>query len=103
MVDNQTWEAVCSSEIFSEFVKNELKREASEQESSIERIENSLDTELEIYAEVAKFQQRVDSDPKVKAYFKACVAKLAANPELKKSVSKDFLRGLELLDLSEGE
>lgn len=101
MYDDQDWEAVNDSEIFREYVKNELKKEAAKKEDSIDQFEKALDEELLTYAELEQFQKQVDSKPKLREYFIKCKLALEKNPELRNKVDKKFIQGIFLLDLSE--
>ena len=93
---DQDWDALLDSEIFREYMKNELRREASEkaqyEASKYDRIEKDLDDQIAAHEALEK----AANDEKLKEYLTKCVAALEANPELKNKIDKKFIAALEL-------
>ncbi len=98
----EDWLAAMDSEIFREYVKAELDREAQEKIDEplnmVNNLETQLDEELQTYAELEAFQKQVDASPVLKEYFKKCRA-LLTNEDLRSKVDPNFINGIELLNL----
>jgi len=92
------WKAVMSSEVFREYVKNELRKDAQTVESKREMTENE---EAQVYSDFIKFQEQVNKDPQLKQAFKLFQEKFANDPEYRSQVNPSFVDGVMLLDLDE--
>ena len=93
MNDDMTWKAAISSEIFREYLKNELMKSASSEEVSPEEEKDALIQEFE------KFQEAVKASPNKVKVFKALQHKFATDPEYTAKVKKSFVDAVMLLDL----
>lgn len=103
MVDSIDWQAAMSSEIFRNYVAQELEREAEEasEAAQIKRAEAHLKA-LEEQAEAfEEFERRVEASPVLKARLKQAQDALLNNPELAAKTDPDFVRGIMMLDLDE--
>lgn len=102
VLDSMDWQAAMDSEIFREYVNNELRKEAeavAAQKPTLESMEKELDEELAANAQLEEFQKKVDASPALKEYFKRCKAALKADPSLHKKVDPKFISGVMMLDL----
>jgi hypothetical protein len=89
------WNAACSSEIFREYVKNELIKEANApQPAPLASADDAL-------VEFEQFENRVRSDPKLFAAFKALQQKFANDPAYRNKTDSKFVEGVLLLNLVE--
>ena len=101
MVDQQDWDVILnSSEVFREYVKNEISNESAAKLSYADELENKLDEELEVYAKLEEFQTKVNSNPALRDYFIKCKAAIEQDPTLRNKIDKNFLQGIDMLDLS---
>lgn len=105
MVDEQTWKACMSSEIFREYLGEELRKEAELERTKGERTFNELelkvDAESKIWEEFESFQKKLASSPALKAKLRQAREALELHPELVEKVDKNFINGLGLLSLDE--
>lgn len=102
------WTAAMSSEIFREYVKNELKKEAKEiAEQKSQKVEE-LDKEA-ILNDFENLECKIRNNPKLKQAFKIYKEKLASDSEYRSKVHPDFINGIDMLfldsesDFQEGE
>ena len=91
--------AAMSSEIFREYVKNELKREALEKQQKKAEAPNIND----VLGDLDEFERRVKSDPKLRVAFKALQEKFATDTSYREKVNPIFVDGVMLLDLDEDQ
>jgi hypothetical protein len=91
------WKAAMSSEIFREFVKNELQKEASEARDSV-TIEANKEKVMDGFLE---FQDRVQSNPKLKRAFSAWQKRFASDSEYRSKFNPDFVNGVMALFLDD--
>lgn len=84
------WQAAMSSEIFREYVKNELLKEANE------KPEPQIDKD-HILSEFDKFTQKVNSNPTLKYAFSILKEKLAKDPKYRDKVHPDLVNGIAML------
>lgn len=89
----EDWTAAMSSEIFREYAKNELRKEATQVEESV-----NVDDVLDRFAEV---EEMIRSNPKAKAEFKLLKDKLLEDPEYASKVNKKFADAVLLLNLDD--
>ena len=103
MVDQQTWRACMASEIFREYVTDELRREASEQAQAQlnkqSEIEQRIRDEQQTWQQLEALKVAVANSPALKAKLVQAKAALAEHPELAAQVDANFIEGLKLLDL----
>lgn len=92
------WKAAMSSEIFREYVKNELQKEAID----ANKPEEKLDTG-KILDDFEKFEFQVKNTPHLKKAFAAIRERLVNDPEYRSKVDPDFANGVMLLSLDEAE
>lgn len=99
--NDMDWQSVLDSEIFRNYMKSELQKEAydNNEKSSPEYLEKQAKEELKIYQELDSFRDKVASSPKLQEYFKQCKKILATNKELAKRVDPKFIAGINLLRL----
>lgn len=107
MVDEMTWKACMSSEIFREYLTSELDREAEElriaEAAKKEELERKIDEDHETWQKLAEFRKKIAASPALKAKLRQAKAYLAEHPEMVEKVDAGFVRGLKLLDLDEDE
>lgn len=84
------WKAAMSSEIFREYVKSELIKEAHE-------VQEEVIDKSKIFNNFKEFEKRVNNDPKLKIAFSLLKKKLANDPEYRKKVHPDFINGIQML------
>lgn len=105
MVDEMTWKACMSSEIFREYLTAELDREADElrcaEAAKKGELERKIKADQETWQELAEFRKKVAESPALKAKLRQAKAYLAEHPEMVEKVDAGFIRGLKLLDLSD--
>jgi len=99
--NDMDWQSVLDSEIFRNYMKSELQKEAdlNYEKSSPEYLEKQSQEELKIYEQLNDFRAKVASSTKLKEYFKQCRKILATNKELAKKVDPKFIQGIKLLSL----
>ena len=118
-VDDQDWKMAMNSEIFREFVSNELRKEAEKEREDMDLIRTHLADqiraakreELEVEAEIearsealksfGEFEKAVKASPEMLAKFKNAKAALMQNPSLMDKVDPTFIKGLMMIDLGE--
>ena len=93
MVSSEDWAAATNSEVFCEFVKNELAKEA-------QIIASPLNSE-KVIEDFAALEQRIRETPYLKAAFTKLQTVFSTNPEYRKKVDAKFADSVMLLDLSE--
>ena len=96
--DKQTARVMNSSEVWRNYSRDELARDALRERRAAEA---KIDEENNLMASLEEFKQKVASDPKLKAELKKALATLKEHPELKSKVDPNFLNGLALLDLED--
>lgn len=117
MVDEMDWKAAMSSEIFREYVNNELKKEAAKEADDTRiirehlanqiRKETSDDAEIEkeitaraqAMADLDAFETKLKQSPALLAKFKLVKAALIANPKLIEKVDPAFIKGIMMLEI----
>ena len=105
MVDEMTWKACMSSEIFREYYAAETKREAEQlrcvEAAKKDELERKINDEHETWQELAEFRKKVAESPALKAKLVQAKAYLEEHPEMVDKVDAGFIRGLKLLELSD--
>jgi hypothetical protein len=96
--DDMTWKAFNDSEVFREYAKRELQREASRKAAVKEA---KLDEEAALMQQLEDFHQKLEANPELRTRLKKAKAALEANPELAKQVDPSFIAGIKLLDLED--
>ena len=98
VLDPMDWKAAMDGQIFREYVKNELHREAEEAQNvrSVETLESELDKSLEVRAQMEAFQKKVYASDKLSKYFKQCQIILTGNENIRKHVNQKFAEGVML-------
>lgn len=89
----EDWNAALSSEVFREYMKAELRKEAQAVN------ENKVD-EKQVLREFEEFEKSVNSSEKMRATFKALQDKFAHDPEYTAKVDPAFVQGVMRLNLS---
>lgn len=99
--NDMDWQSVLDSEIFRNYMKSELQKEAEQKDvqSSPEYLENQAQEQLHLMQQLNDFREKVASNPKLHQYFKQCREILATNKELAKKVDPNFIAGIKLLRL----
>lgn len=99
--NDMDWQSVLDSEIFRNYMKSELQKEADQktEETSPEFLEKQAQDKIYLLEEINKFRAKVASNPKLHEYFKQCRKALATNKELAKKVDPNFIAGIKLLRL----
>lgn len=90
------WKAAMSSEIFREYVKNELIKEAN-------TLPPPTVDEEQVLNELEQFQAKVITDPYLRQAFKQLQTKFANDPIYRNKVNADFVKGVMSLDLDSEE
>ena len=105
MVDDIDWQAVCSSEIFRNYVVQQLEKQAEDasEAAQIKRAEAHLKVLEEQAEEFEEFERKIAASPVLKAKLKQAQDALINNPELVAKTDPDFVRGIMMLDLDEAE
>ena len=88
------WKAAMSSEIFREYCKIELQKEA--QAPQVAQVK-----EEEVLEDFDKFQNMVNSNPQMKLAFKELKEKFSSDLEYRDGVDPNFVNGVMLLDLGD--
>jgi hypothetical protein len=96
--DHQTNRVMESSEVWRNYSRSELARDDIRQKRAMDE---NLDKENKLMAQVEEFRQKIANNPELKAYFKKVKATLDAHPELISKVDPNFIKGIELLDLED--
>ena len=96
--DRQTERVLNSSEVWRNYSQAELARDQIRQKKAVE---DQLERENQLMADVEAFRQKVATNPELKDYLKKVATVLQQQPELKAKVDPNFLKGLELLDLED--
>ena len=91
------WSAAISSEVFRNYVSNQLAKEASENKTA----EQELMDEAKIMEEFDNLQKRINESPKLKAGFKKLQDIFLKNAEYKETVDPKFVEGILLLEIDE--
>jgi histidyl-tRNA synthetase len=103
--DYQTRRVLDSSEVFREYARAELERDAARKaREPIEALEKAAaikDQEEAYLNEIYSLNKKIAENPVLKAKFKQAKAALEAHPELIQKVDPNFIYGLDLLDLGE--
>lgn len=94
-MDNTDWKAALSSEIFREYVQNELIKEASQPSP-----EQQLEEGMRAFQEL---QSHVNANPKLKKAFLALQKKFATDAAYRQATHPHFANGVMMLDLSEDQ
>lgn len=92
MVSNEDWKACVSSEVFREYLKNQVHKEAA-QENFLKESEELILNDFE------EFENRVKNNPQLKTAFKKIQEKLSSDPDYRSKVSARFIDGVMMLDL----
>lgn len=95
-MSDMDWKAAMSSEIFREYLKNELTKEANTPPPPTVNEEQVLD-------EFDALQVKVRNDPYLRAAFQKLQHKFATDPIYRNKTSPKFVEGVMLLDLDSEE
>lgn len=90
----EDWAAAMNSEIFREYLKNELHKEAQAPKPS---------TKEQLISELDDFERTVRSNPKMLHAFKVLQKKFASDQDYADQVDPAFVAGVLMLDLSDEE
>lgn len=90
----EDWAAAMSSEIFREYLKNELIKEAqAPKEPTVQEIHEQLET----------FEKKIKNDPGMLKAFKVLQNKFATDQVYADTVNPAFVAGVLMLNLSDEE
>ena len=105
MVDEQTWRACMDSEIFREYLSDELRKEAEWKAEEPERIAQAMEKEtVAQHAALAAFDEleaAIRKSPRMLEKFKQVKAALINNPQLIEKTDPAFVDGIMMLDLDD--
>ena len=96
---NEDHKALMSSEIFCEYLKNELLKQAAETEQLKVQAEKDEENKLENLERLSDLENKIKSSPKKLAAFKALQYKFATDPDYTAKVKKSFVDSIMMLDL----
>jgi hypothetical protein len=103
MVDEMTWKACLDSEIFCEYVTQELKKEAVLEANLESDKAKQAEAELVAREEAAlafeEFEKKIAESPALRLKLKQAQDTLINNPELADKVDPKFISGIMMLDL----
>ena len=97
MHDTMDWKAAMSSEIFREYLKDELAKQANKREEPPPSPEN-LDILL---TDFKALESKINDNPQLRQAFVALRDKLASDPEYRGKVKKELVDGVMMLFLDE--
>lgn len=95
-MSKEDWDAATSSEIFREYVKNELVKEAYV-------VPKPPVDETQVLEQFEEFQNYVNSSPKLRVAFRKLQEKFANDPVYRSKVNPKFADGVMLLNLDSEE
>ncbi len=105
LADHMTKRACDESEIFCEYAKIELAREAAEHAekkvAAVDNVERQINEENRVFDQLDEFRNKVANNPALARKLKMAKAALEQNPELAKSVDPRFIDGIKLLDFED--
>jgi len=90
----EDWNAAMDSEVFREYLKAELQKEA------MPKPEPQPIDKAQVLEEFVEFEKKVLSTPKMKMAFMALQQKFRTDPEYTAKVDPSFVEGVMLLNLS---
>lgn len=105
MVDEQDWKAITSSEVFRNFVISQLQKEAAEESNkpSKEQVIDAKIDEMDMaLTAMDDFEERIHKNPELLAKFRNVKAYLIRNPDVHDKVDSNFVKGIMMLDLKDG-
>lgn len=91
---SQDWTAAISSEVFRNFVANELKKEAIAQEQVQEKEMGTIEA-------FEQFQASVNSSPKLRSIFKKLQHEFMTNSKIAEKTDPKFVQGVLLLNIED--
>jgi hypothetical protein len=94
MLDDMDTQALMSSEVFCNYLNQEMKRKAQLQIES----ENSQKNALKTFSD---FQDKVNANPYLKAEFLKLQKRFINDPSYKNTINEDFVNGVMLLRLED--
>lgn len=102
MVDYMDWAAAMDSEIFREYMRNEIPKMAQNQNEKLASdLEAKVDAELKVYDDLESFENLIKASPELLTQFRAVKAKILENPEIMKKADPNFVEGILMLDLED--
>lgn len=105
MVSEQDWKAVCDSEIFREFVAQELQKEAHEesqkQARQLEDLEKQAEEEERMLDAFADLNKEILKNEPLRKKLVQARNYINAHPEVLEKTDENFVNGLMMLDLGE--
>ncbi len=103
LADNMTRRAFNESEVFREYVKAEMARDAynkkAEALQALSAEERGIDEENQVLDQLDAFRKKVAENPALARKLKMAKEALEAHPELVEKVDPRFIDGIKLLDL----
>lgn len=94
-MNDSDWRAITNSEIFSEFVAIELKKEAANKKTA----EQIADEELKTLNDFEEFQNKINASKKQKAEFKKLQVLFQTNEKFAATVDPGFVEAVLLLNI----
>jgi len=95
------WKAAMSSEVFRNYVVNELKREELEKLSHAEVLDNEMSEMENILNAMDNFENEIHKHPALLQKFKEAKAFLMRNPDAHGNVDPNFVKGIMMLKLED--
>lgn len=92
---NEDWAAIMSSDVFSEYLKNELKKEVDQQKKTAE-----LDSVLESFVD---FEKKVNENPRLKQAFSRWQEVFSNDIAYRDRVDQNFVDAVMMLNIKNDE
>ena len=93
---NEDWTALMSSDVFSEYLKNELKKEANQPKEAKPELGSVLDS-------FASFEKKVNENPKLKRAFSKWQEVFSSDMVYRDRVDQDFVDAVMMLNIKDDE
>lgn len=100
---NEDWKAALSSEIFREYLKNELAKEAQETQQKSLAKKEAKKNKKKTLKQFEELSERIKRDPQLKFAFKTLKEKFYTDPEYRAKTDPNFVNGVMMLFLDDEE
>lgn len=108
-MDYMDWAAAMDSEIFREYMRNEIPKLASEREEQTKRAEQlkaneehlKVDAELRVHNDFDNFEEKLKSSPVLLNKFREVKKAFMDDPKLISQTDPSFVEGIFMLDLED--
>jgi len=94
MVSKEDWNAAISSEVFREYLKDQLTKKSQQEQKP----KDDLDKVLIDFEELEK---KINNDPQMKRAFRALRDKFLIDAEYRQNTKASFVEGVMLLNLDD--